>query len=346
MDEVKIWVIESDARAVPLEEKGHTDTEALLEETLVNNPDLLLPGLRVVGRQTPTASGPLDLLGVDSDGRLVVFELKRGTLTRDAVAQLMDYASALDSMDADELLEHISDRSGGRGIERIEDFQEWYESEDLESLKPLRMFLIGLGADDTTRRIVDFLSSNSNLDISLLTFHGFTHEGKTLLAKQVEVGSSDLEPVSKWDALRNRAVNFNASEMFDDVMQMFRMEWPEARQYAGSKGFSVRLRPSGRSKRRNYARIYVQRDGRVRIVFERRAFELAEDQVKEAVEVDKIPFETWPRRNQTEPLADDTRSVEFLLTAAEWSKHGERVRSVMQEVYGGWDSGGQEGDST
>ena len=167
-----------------------------MEDTLVNNPDLLLPGLRLVGRQTPTAGGPLDLLGVDRDGRLVVFELKRGTLTRDAVAQLMDYASALDSMDADELLEHISDRSGGRGIERIEDFQEWYESEDLESIKPLRMFLIGLGADDPqcrTRRIVDFLASNSNLDISLLTFHGFTHEGKTLLAKQVEVGSSDLE---------------------------------------------------------------------------------------------------------------------------------------------------------
>ena len=264
MDEVRIWVIESDAKAVPLPEKGHTDTEALLEETLVKNPDLLLPGLRLVGRQTPTAGGPLDLLGVDKDGRLVVFELKRGTLTRDAVAQLMDYASALDSMDEDDLLEHISDRSGGRGIERIEDFQEWYQPEDLESLKPLRMFLIGLGADDTTRRIVEFLANNSNLDISLLTFHGFTHEGKTLLAKQVEVGSSDLEPVSKWDALRNRAANCNIGEMFDEVRKMFREEWPEARQYAGSRAFSVRLRPDERRKRRNYARIFVQRDERIR----------------------------------------------------------------------------------
>ena len=345
MDEVKIWVIECDAKAVPLPEKGHTDTEAVLEETLVKNPDLLLPGLRLVGRQTPTAGGPLDLLGVDKDGRLVVFELKRGTLTRDAVAQLMDYASALDSMDADELLKHISDRSGGRGIERIDDFQKWYQSEDLESLKPLRMFLIGLGADDTTRRIVEFLA-NSNLDISLLTFHGFTHEGKTLLAKQVEVGSSDLEPMSKWDALRDRAASFNMSELFDGVRQLFKEEWPEARQYPGSSGFSIRLRPDGRSKRRNYARVYAERDGRARIAFERRAVELCVDQFRDALEVDKIPFETWPRRNESEPFADDTWSIEFLLTAAEWGKHGERVRSVMQEAYGGWESGGQEGDST
>ena len=79
--------------------KGQTDTEELLEETLVKNPGMLIPGLRLVGRQTPTEGGPLDLLGVDEDGRLVVFELKRGTLSRDAVAQIIDYASDLDSME-------------------------------------------------------------------------------------------------------------------------------------------------------------------------------------------------------------------------------------------------------
>ena len=51
--------------------------------------------LTLVGRQTPTEGGPLDLLGVDGDGKLVVFELKRGTLLRDAVAQILDYASPI-----------------------------------------------------------------------------------------------------------------------------------------------------------------------------------------------------------------------------------------------------------
>ena len=60
-----------------------------------------MEGLTLVGRQTPTEGGPLDLLGVDADGRLVVFELKRGTLSRDAVAQVVDYASYLNAMESD-----------------------------------------------------------------------------------------------------------------------------------------------------------------------------------------------------------------------------------------------------
>ena len=40
--------------------------------------------------------------------RLVVFELKRGALTREAVAQVIDYASYLDGMDLDDLANHIS----------------------------------------------------------------------------------------------------------------------------------------------------------------------------------------------------------------------------------------------
>ncbi len=190
MDEVKIWAIQDTSKAVALESKSQVDTEGLLEETLVANPNLLIPGLRLVGRQTPTEGGPLDLLGVDEDGRLVVFELKRGTLSRDAVAQIIDYASDLDTMDLAGLAEYISERSGRHGIEEIEDFQEWYNSQDfgeLESLKPLRMFLVGLGADDRTERMVRFLADNSGMDISLLTFHGFAYDGKTLLARQVEV---------------------------------------------------------------------------------------------------------------------------------------------------------------
>ena len=45
----------------------------------------------------------MDLLGVDQDGRLTVFELKRGILTRDAVAQSLDYASDLEAYEFERL---------------------------------------------------------------------------------------------------------------------------------------------------------------------------------------------------------------------------------------------------
>ena len=84
------------------------------------SPDLLMDGLTLIGRQVSTDGGPLDLLGIDADGRLVVFELKRGTLTRDAVAQVLDYASGLATLDTVRFGALIEKHSGRHGVDRIE----------------------------------------------------------------------------------------------------------------------------------------------------------------------------------------------------------------------------------
>ena len=256
MDEVKIWALDSDSNVTPLASKGQTDTESLLEETLVRNPDLLIPGLRLVGRQTPTDGGPLDLLGVDEDGRLVVFELKRGTLSRDAVAQIIDYASDLDAKTDVALAEHIAANSGVGGIERIEDFEEWYgentEGQSLDSLRPLRLFLIGLGADDRTERMVKFLAVNTGMDISLLTFHGFAYGGKTFLARQVEVEAEPQSPgprrprrylstEERRDLLKRKIEDSGMSETFSDVEGMFEANWPRSSTYPRVWGLSITL---------------------------------------------------------------------------------------------------------
>ena len=118
-DDIRIWEIDdsrNDAR--PVESTNRMETESTLEEVLVRNPDMLMPGLTLVGRQTPTDIGNLDLLGVDEDGRLVVFELKRGKLARDAVVQIIDYCAWLESLTEAGLAEHISSRSGTSGIEK------------------------------------------------------------------------------------------------------------------------------------------------------------------------------------------------------------------------------------
>ena len=98
MKRIQLWLVSKDGAAVsavPVDEVQNTETEQLLEDILVASPELVEPGLKLIGRQVPTDGGPLDLLGVDQNGRLTVFELKRGTLTRGAVAQSLDYASDL-----------------------------------------------------------------------------------------------------------------------------------------------------------------------------------------------------------------------------------------------------------
>ena len=200
MEELKIWSIDnvSNAKVTALDTTAQTESEGLLEDILTRNPDMLAVGLTLIGRQTRTTGGPLDLLGVGADGRLSVFELKRGTLSREAVAQVIDYASDLEELDTERLYRRLAEESGNLGTEKIDDFEAWYRENygDDASLTPLRMVLVGLGVDETTERMVNFLARRG-VDISLLTFHGFEQDGKTLFARQVEVDSSDAPVVSR-----------------------------------------------------------------------------------------------------------------------------------------------------
>ena len=349
MDEVKIWSVDGDSNVEPLARKGQTDTESLLEETLVRNPDLLIPGLRLVGRQTPTEGGPLDLLGVDEDGRLVVFELKRGTLSRDAVAQIIDYASDLDSKSDVELAEHIATHSGAGSIENIDDFEEWYgentEAQSLDSLRPLRLFLIGLGADDRTERMVRFLADNSGMDISLLTFHGFAYNDKTFLARQVEVEAAAdsgqrrarryVTTAERRERLARRVEDSGVSEIFGTARDMFREDWPRSSTSPGVYGLSIQL------QRRSYARIDIWKGG-VGIVFFSRAKALCLDQFRQPVE--EFRYETWPR--DRDPLEDAGTEIHFKFTAEEWETHKNRLGELTRAVYQAWESSGQEESSS
>ncbi len=343
MDEVKIWALDGDSNVTPLASKDHTDTESLLEETLVRNPDLLIPGLRLVGRQTPTEGGPLDLLGVDEDGRLVVFELKRGTLSRDAVAQIIDYASDLNAKNDVALAEHIAANSGVGGIERIEDFEEWYgentDGQSLDSLRPLRLFLIGLGADERTERMVRFLAENTGMDISLLTFHGFAYDGKTLLARQVEVEAAAetgprrrrrLSVQERRERLNKKIEDSGVSETFSAVQGMFEASWPQFTTNPTGLGLSIRFR------RRTYARIDPTK-GSVRIVFFPSAKALCLDEFRQPVE--EIPYETYPKKR--EPLKDPRTEIQFQLTSEEWEQHRDRLSALTTAVYEAWENNGQ-----
>ena len=269
LDEIKIWAMEGSGGATPLETAQQADSERLLEDTLVSNPNMLMPGLTLVGRQTPIDGGALDLLGVDEDGRLVVFELKRGTLSREAVAQVIDYASYLDDKSEPELVNYISERSGLHSVDKIEGFEEWYGDKfggnESASLKPVRMVLVGLGVDPATSRMAQFLAAGG-MDFSLLAFQGYSYKGGTLLARQMQV-KAVAEPVAgrqrrprpgraERRALLDQRIDQHtgqypeARELWDAVLQMFRANFPRVNEVA-NRGASdwakhrLDMRPAG-----------------------------------------------------------------------------------------------------
>ena len=342
MDEIKIWTIDgSDVQEI--QPTHQTKSEQWLEENIVSKPELLMPGLTLVGRQTQTEGGPLDLLGVDSDGRLVLFELKRGTLSRDAVAQIVDYASDLEGMNLDALANHIANRSGINGIEKIEDFKEWHtentEADALEDLLPLRLFLVGLGVDDRTERMVNFLA-DKGVEISLLTFYGFTQDGKTLLARQMHAraddatdsgaGRGNLSRDERWEFLVNHTRRCDVHNLFLEVIKMFRENWHGSTERTFKYRMSYRLRNPVNNKLFNYARIDAYR-GQVRVVFFPPAIELCKDVFKPIL--NEIPYETWPHNRESEVLERNDTEIQFPLTADKWETHKENLNKLTQSIY-------------
>ena len=337
MEDIQIWSIDG-SQAVRLTSAAQTTSEKLLEQVLVNTPDLLSPDLTLIGRQTPTEGGPLDLLGIDGDGRLVVFELKRGTLSRDAVAQVIDYASDLDRMNLDTLSNHISQKSGSHSIEKIENFQDWYINdlgfEDLESLKPLRLFLVGLGVDKTTERMVKFLAENSGMDISLLTFHGFTLDGKTILAKQVEVDGSEVPtPVpppkslgreERLELLTKRSEELGVGETFSGIRHLFMNNWKK-----GSEGirrdFSYML-----LERVWYARLAPE-SGVVRMAFYPWTINMCSEAFSQIER--EIRSETHRSKYRDKYNRDE---LHLLITPDVWESSSEKLATLTQTIYSAW----------
>lgn len=334
-----------------IEPTDRTETEQLLEDVLVANPEMLMPDLTLVGRQTPTAGGYLDLLGVDQHGQLVVFELKRGSLTRDAVTQVIDYCSALDSMSDSELIEHITERSGHSGIDEIEDMEDWYSQRfkgEVESLRPIRMALVGIGADDNATRMVSYLR-RQGIDISLLTFYGYEYEGATLLAKYAEGDlASDFavqsavrspSPDENLQQLNQYAATLGISDLWEDAKSVLHTPaawWSPTTRLKGLTFYMPALvmeeLESAREAHGSHS-VRLDPSGKIRVTFFPAAVELCLDEFERQQQV--MSFQT--ERPPNAPITERVQEQWFcLLDEEEWEEHKATLEKLADAVNDAW----------
>ena len=191
--------------------------------------------------------------------------MKRGTLTRDAVAQALDYASDLAVLGEDKFARLIDEHSGQNGIEAREGFADWYQQEFQNEIglltNPPKIVLVGLGADERARRIVNFLAQRG-IEIQLLTFHGFTHEGKLFLARQVEsiapTPTRNRKEINQ-AVLHEAAEQLGVKEFLEEVASFIEARMPSYR-WPGKTAYSFSLQEKtseGRPTLRSYATLYL-----------------------------------------------------------------------------------------
>lgn len=171
-----------------------------LEDWLEVNPQVLVSDepLLVIGRQVNTPVGIIDLLAVDSEGTVVIVELKRAPDQRGAIAQGLEYAawlSASDDFTVRQIAEsYLGQRKPGLSLE--EAWQQMFGG-DLPSLslnEQHRVVIVVEGENDRIASVAQYLR-DAGVDISLLTYNYYrTENNEEILNIDKEVGEDERSP--------------------------------------------------------------------------------------------------------------------------------------------------------
>jgi hypothetical protein len=137
----------------------------------------------IIGRQEDTGfGGRIDLLAIAPDGTLILIELKRGRTPREVVAQAIDYATWLESLDAQEV---------GRVYARFapehdlaSDFQVRFGQllDEPTINQSHQIVIVAASLDSSSERIVAYLNKR-DIPINVLCFQIFDTGSEKLLSR-------------------------------------------------------------------------------------------------------------------------------------------------------------------
>ena len=196
--DVSVWRIDEGLNPVPL--KG-MDYERDLQEILAADLSIIDPGLMVIGREVVTAYGQrIDILAIDSEGTLVVLELKRDTTPREVVAQLLDYGYWIRDIKSDEIAKtfiEYQERYHGSvtPIAIDEAMRNKFGDVPDELNTSHQLIIVTKELDPATERIVSYLTEEYRVEnVRVVSFQVFQDEDHQYLTR-VWVNEPDAHSV-------------------------------------------------------------------------------------------------------------------------------------------------------
>ena len=217
-----LWTVENGSLAELT--KARLDNEDRLEQWIADDVSLLGMNVLIIGRQVRTPSGGrIDLLAIDQQGDIVLLELKRDRTPREVVAQALDYASwvaGLLPMQIEELAQEYLKKPLG------EAFQGRFETSLPELINnDHRIVIVASELDDSSERIVQYLSARHSLNINVVFFTCF-HQGKKefigrawLLDPEEVEQRSDVRRSASWSGYWFFNVGESDNRNWDDCVK-------------------------------------------------------------------------------------------------------------------------------
>lgn len=177
---MNLWKVDgSKLKELP---KSQLDKEERLENWIEKDSNLLGMDVLIFGKQVITAyGGRIDLLGMDSEGNVILFELKKGRTPRDVIAQALDYATWIKDLTYNDLTQIAKNYLKTSLQEAF--YNRFDVSLPAELNKAHSIVIVASELDDSSERIIQYLSSQYKININCIFFNFFTDDTNEFLGR-------------------------------------------------------------------------------------------------------------------------------------------------------------------
>lgn len=209
------------------------DDENQLEELIVNDVSIINSGWLVIGRQVRTNFDKrIDLLALDANGSVVIIELKRDKTPRDVVAQTIDYASWVETLDDAQLVDcYVDFASRNKLLESSLDAAFYAKFglplSDVRLNDSHQMVIVASELDASTERIITYLNDRHGVGINAVFFSAFSDGDNRYLSRAWMIDPQETQQLA---SSRGPRELWNG-EFYVSFGEGDRRNWGDARRY-------------------------------------------------------------------------------------------------------------------
>lgn len=231
-----IWRINAgnSTTSAPLRlQTARLDDENQLEELIVQDVSIINADWLLIGRQVRTSFDKrIDLLALDANGSVIIIELKRDKTPRDVVAQAIDYASWVETLEDNQLVDCYVDFSTRHKLP-VQSLDAAFKTKFGLSLADVtlndshQMVIVASELDASTERIITYLNNRHGVGINAVFFSAFTDGNNRYLSRAWMI---DPQETQQLVSTRGAREPWNG-EFYVSFGENAERNWDDARQY-------------------------------------------------------------------------------------------------------------------
>ena len=212
------------------------NSELILEDALEKDLSILSSGLLLIGRQVATSYGKfIDMLAMDVSGKLSVIELKKARTPREVVAQVIDYASWVQSLSFEDIASIFAQKNPGKNIE--EAFDETFGTNLPEQINQSHeMIIVASDLDPSTERIIGYLADNYGVPVNAVFFRFFRDGDRDYLARTWLIPPEEAERRVSQSKAKKGGEPWNGRDFYISLGEGDHRNWEDCRVYGFVSG--------------------------------------------------------------------------------------------------------------